>query len=155
MVALIMPEKKRSKTKRKKCTTKFCRNQSATRPDGRSYGAKCHKCRSWRWRENQPMKAAFHRLKSHAKSRGIEFRISFAYFAYFARKSELIEKTGRTADSLTIDRRDNRKGYIVSNIQVMTRAANSRKLAHCDEIRQRAGFSWVRETDVEMGDVWQ
>lgn len=133
-------------TPRKRCTGSEkrprCRNYSAKRRDGRSKGAKCHACRIATWRKNSPMRAAYHTLKSHASARGIEFRITFEDFRSFALKSELIGNTGQTAESLTIDRRDNLKGYVLDNIQPMTRAENAAKLAKQDEIRSMKGYAW-------------
>lgn len=142
--------KKTRKAKGSRCkgieSRPHCRNKVAVRMSGpkkgQRKGALCHACRSAVWRENSPMRAAYVRLKSHAAGRGIEFRISFRHFECFAIKSELIEKTGATADSLTVDRRDNLKGYVIGNIQPLTRARNSEKRAKHDEIRMRKGFAW-------------
>lgn len=134
-------------TPRKRCTGSdarpACRNKQARRPGGKSYGAKCHACRAAIWRKNSPVRAAYNRQRAHAKERGIEFRISFEHWRAFALKSELIGNQGQTAESLTVDRRNNLKGYVVGNLQVMTRAANSAKLAKEDEIRMKKGFAWA------------
>lgn len=121
---------------------------------GKRYGGKCHKCRSRSWRTNQPMRAAYIRLKSHAADRKIPFTISFRHFECFARKSELIGQQGLTGDALTVDRRDNLKGYVVGNLQVMTRRKNSEKKARHDAIRMKAGYAWNggEAPDMELPD---
>lgn len=102
----------------------------------------CHLHRMRKWRQNNPMKAQFFRLRDKAKSRGIEFTISFAYFEKFALRCDYVNLTGNHGHSLTVDRINNLNGYVSGNIQPMTRAKNSQKLAMADERRMRIGFRW-------------
>lgn len=139
-----MPKRSKRQSKRKKCSTKYCRNERAVRPNGRPYGGKCHKCRSRIWRQNNPLRAYFNTLKAHAASRDLEFHISFEYFRCFCRIYSLVESTGRDGDSLTIDRDNNLFGYIPGNLRVLTRSENTAKRNRCDEIRMRHGLSWRR-----------
>lgn len=88
------------------------------------------------------MRAAFHRLRYHAQQRGIEFSIPFAEFERFARETEYLTRRGNNGGSLTVDRKDNLKGYISGNIQAMTRSENSVKLAKQDAKRMECGFAW-------------
>lgn len=146
MATATAKKPKKSKAPACRCNGAGCRNLVAVRVSGprkgERYGAKCHKCRSRSWRKNNPYRAAYVRQKGHAKARGIEFRISFRHWKCFAEKSELIENSGLTADALTVDRRDNLKGYVIGNLQVMTRRANSEKRARHDAIREREGNRW-------------
>jgi hypothetical protein len=120
----------------RKCSTRRWRNTA------RDQRTRCFKCRQRAWRKAHPELAAFHNLKAHARSRGIEFTISFEYFERFARKSRLLERRGLHGAALTVDRMDNLRGYVVGNIQPLTRSANSYKRAVHDAIRMSAGMAW-------------
>lgn len=143
-----MPAKR--KNPRKKCAGipahPRCRNLTALRQSGprkgKSKGALCHRCRTAVWRKNNPMRAAYHRLKSHAADREILFTITFAEFECFAKRTEYLCKTGPFGHSLTVDRKNNLLGYTAQNIKAMTRAKNSEKLAKRDQIRMERGYGW-------------
>lgn len=87
----------------------------------------CYKCRSKAWRTKNPAAYLWHNLKKSAKKRGIMFTITQTQFVEFISKTEYAEKRGRLSDSLTIDRRDGRVGYHLSNIQILTKSENSSK----------------------------
>lgn len=128
----------------KKCSTRFCRKPAARRPNGRSYGSKCHACRCAAWRANQPFRDAYVRLKSHAVQRGLDFAISFEYFHTFAVQTKLLTQRGIHGEALTVDRIDNLRGYVPGNIQPLTRSANSVKRAKQDQMRMTRGYAWQR-----------
>jgi hypothetical protein len=88
------------------------------------------------------MRAAFRSLKDHAKARGIPFRLSFVTFRKFALRSDYLNRKGNGAKCLTVDRIRNDKGYTPSNIQPLTREANSMKRANWDAIRMERGMAW-------------
>lgn len=88
------------------------------------------------------MHTAWRRLKDHAKERGIAFSLSLGTFIRFAKQSDYLNRTGPNRHCLTVDRKNNLKGYSARNIQPLTRAENAMKQARRDEIRMRAGLKW-------------
>jgi hypothetical protein len=134
--------------KKQKCAGDSCRNpRPGKKPSGISYGRYCHRCRMRRWREKQPMRAAFRNLRDHAIARGIEFALTFEEFRVFAEHSDYLNRTGNESGCLTVDRKDNLRGYVVDNIQPMTRSENSVKRAKYDAIRMRCGYRWAASFD--------
>lgn len=125
-----------------RCKTPHCRNPR--RKDGRD----CHKCHLRAWRQRRPFQAAYATLRDHAKARQIEFALTFEDFRDFALRSHYIDQRGPFAPCLTVDRRDNLRGYVRDNIQPLTRAENSRKRARQDEMRTRCGFAWMQRRAV-------
>lgn len=77
--------------------------------------------------ELHPDKYAYKNLKTNAKRRGKEFSLTFEEFIEFAIKHNYIAGKGITKTGLHIDRIDNRKGYTIDNIQVLTNSENIRK----------------------------
>ena len=104
-----------------KCATKHCRNDAAK---GRTI---CFKCKSARYKQNNPERHAYNTLKNNAKRRGVFFNLSFEEFKEFCYKYDYIAGRGRTKESYSIDRIDNMKGYTKDNIQVLTLSENSSK----------------------------
>lgn len=88
------------------------------------------------------MWAAWRALKDHAKARLIPFGLTLFTFRKFAIQSDYLNRTGPNGHCLTVDRRNNLKGYTPRNIQPMTRAENSMKRARQDAIRIAAGMKW-------------
>jgi hypothetical protein len=80
-----------------------------------------------RWRESNPIRAAFLNLKNNAKRRGKEFLLSFEEFCEFASKNKIVYGKKRNKDTWSIDRIDSSKGYSIDNIQLLTLAENSKK----------------------------
>jgi hypothetical protein len=95
-----------------------------------------------RWRAAHPMTAAWRAVKDHAKARGIYFNLPKPYFIRFALRSDYLNRKGLNGHCLTIDRINNLRGYVVGNIQPLTRKQNTIKQARRDEIRMRAGMKW-------------
>jgi hypothetical protein len=89
------------------------------------------------------MKDAFAKLRDHARERGISFTITFEEFCKFAKQSHYIESTGLGPMCITVDRKDNLRGYEPGNIQPLTRSANSIKRGKQDMMRSRHGFKWA------------
>ena len=88
------------------------------------------------------MQYAFQNLRTHARERGIPFNLSFTAFRRFALQSDYLNKKGNGKYCLTVDRRNNLKGYTPRNIQPLTRARNREKQAKVDAIRHRMGHLW-------------
>lgn len=127
-------EMKLNKTHQKgKCQTRHCKNK----PQGRF----CGTCRARKWRIEHPEKYAYNNLKNRAKQRGIEFTLTFDQFKKFCVKTKYIAGKGRHRDGLTIDRRDERKGYTIDNIRTLTLSEN---------IKKYLSYDWQTKTAV----VW-
>jgi hypothetical protein len=135
-----------SRAKCRKCNTKGCRNRA------RKGAADCSKCHQRKFRERNPLSAAYAKLKWSAKRRGIEFTITRVQFECFCKLSGYLEKTGNEGHSLTVDRKDNLKGYVPGNIQPLTRARNAEKRMKFDAVRYRAGYRWAEAPDAYIPD---
>lgn len=103
------------------CTTKYCRNEARK-------GKKiCYKCASKKYKERHPENYFFNALRNNARRRGKEFIISLNEFREFCERTAYMELKGKTADSLSIDRINNEKGYSIDNIQAISLRYNSQK----------------------------
>jgi hypothetical protein len=69
----------------------------------------------------------FHARKSRAKSRGIDWNLTYEEFKAFCEKTGYMEKKGTQPGCATIDRIDPSKGYQMDNIQILTLRENVRK----------------------------
>jgi hypothetical protein len=107
-----------------RCRTKRCRGYVASKDCHSCY---CAKCKIRRWNEKYPLHRAFHNLRSHARERGKDFSLTLEQFKVFAEKTDYMKYKGKSSWSLSIDRKDNSKGYEFSNIQAITLRENSRK----------------------------
>jgi len=87
----------------------------------------CGTCKTKRYRQRNPIRYAYHTHKDNAKRRGIEFSLTFEQFKAFAVEYNLIVNKGKTKQSLTIDRIDCNRGYMIDNIQAMSLSDNSTK----------------------------
>lgn len=105
-----------------KCRTKFCRGR--TTKTGRS--PYCSKCRSRRWKEKAPLKYAFHNLRNRARHRGHKFTLTFEEYEEFAIRTGYAALKGKTAQSLSIHRKDDKRGYHSDNIAAVTLSMNTR-----------------------------
>jgi hypothetical protein len=65
--------------------------------------------------------------KHHAVRRSIPYSLSRRHWYYMNYFTMYWKKKGRTAESLTIDRIDNSKGYSDDNVQVVDMSYNSKK----------------------------
>lgn len=95
-----------------------------------------------RFRKNNPLSAAYASLRDHARERGILFTISFLQFSCIARISQYATQKGLERTALTVDRKDNLRGYEPENLKVMTRFENIEKQAKRDAKRMAAGYAW-------------
>jgi len=86
------------------CITKHCRNK-------RARGKKCYTCISREQTLKNPMGRAYRNLKSNAKRRGKSFTLTYEQFAYFAIKTDYLNKRGITSEGYHIDRKLNCYGY--------------------------------------------
>jgi hypothetical protein len=114
-----------------KCQTRHCKNVPS--------GTMCGTCRARKWRIEHPEKYAYNNLKNRAKQRGIEFTLTFEEFKKFCIKTKYIAGKGRHAEGLTVDRRDNTKGYTADNIRTLTLSKN---------IKIYLSYDWQHKTAV-------
>lgn len=87
----------------------------------------CSRCRTKRWREKFPLHYSFKNLRNRAKQRGKEFSLTREQYVEFAVKTDYARLKGKSSMSLSIDRKDNSRGYSVDNIRAITLSDNSRK----------------------------
>ncbi len=73
------------------------------------------------------MRYTYNLLKSNARKRKKEFTLTFEHFVEICNNSEYMQKKGRKASSLTLDRVLNELGYGDGNLAVVTKSANSIK----------------------------
>lgn len=104
-----------------KCATPYCRND---RGKNRRY---CYKCVKRKHKIDNPMRYAFDTLKSNAQRRGKEFSLTFEEFKKFCAETGYMDKKGKTATSMSIDRKENDKGYTYDNMQLLSLADNTAK----------------------------
>lgn len=114
-----LPRKKNPK--RHTCSVQFCQRDPAPR------GPLCYTCKSREWRANNPIKYAFWNLKNRARQRGHVFTITVQDLVDVVTGSEYIERHGRFAACLSIDRVQSHLGYIPGNLQILTVSENIRK----------------------------
>jgi hypothetical protein len=89
------------------------------------------------------MAAAFAGLRDSARRRSIEFNLTKLQFSCLAGISQYLTQKGPYKGNLTVDRRDNLRGYTEDNVQFLTRSANSVKQAKHDQRRYEAGYAWA------------
>lgn len=65
-------------------------------------------------------------MRKRAKQRGHEFSVSPEVFRKLVTESGWLEKRGKTAKSLSVDRIDNSRGCVEGNLRVLTLSQNSR-----------------------------
>lgn len=108
---------------------RICKSQSCYRIPAKGKGY-CHACRKAQWRQAYPIKAAFNALRDHAKGRRIPFEITYEQFHSICTATGYADLKGTASDSLTIDRMDNKRGYAIGNVRVLTRVENCSKGAY-------------------------
>lgn len=90
----------------------------------------CNTCKTKLYREKYPLKYWYDTLKMNSKRRGKKFTLTLKEFSDFCNKTGYSELKGITADSLTVDRVDNNKGYSAENIRAITLSENIKRNYH-------------------------
>ena len=119
-----------SKKKKHICTVKGCDSKAYVYRQGTEkerWFYICIRHRRQADKERNPAGYCYQMLKQNAKRRKKEFAISFEYFKEFCKKTGYLEKKGRGATNLTIDRIREEEGYVEGNIQVLELGYNLRK----------------------------
>lgn len=104
----------------KPCQTPYCKNKAA------KHKRYCHKCRQRKYRAANPLVAAFHNLKGHAKARGKEFLFTVEQFEKFCLETGYLSKRLAGID-VTIDRVLEQGPYSYNNCQVLINGDNVSK----------------------------
>jgi cobalamin biosynthesis protein CobT len=113
-------------------------------------GKFCNSCRVKDWRFKHPVEYAYSNLKNRAKQRGIPFEISLQDFKSFCHKTQYIAGKGRTANSLSVDRIDQSKGYVKGNLQALTLSENVKKyVSYCYITKTAKAVTTERNQDNE------
>lgn len=105
-----------------RCIVRFCRGKC-----GKSNGRFCRRCRDRRYKALRPHAYALNKLRSNARQRGKEFTITHEEWVDWCSKHGFLDKAGKGAGDLTVDRRDHTQGYHIWNIQPLTNSANATK----------------------------
>jgi len=87
----------------------------------------CPRHHHMRQAETNPLGYTYSLLKTNAKRRGKVFTLTLEQFRQFCTETDYLVLKGKQGSNLSIDRKDNSKGYEVGNLQVLTLSANSRK----------------------------
>ena len=87
----------------------------------------CSTCRDRKYRALNPIRWLFYKNKNNAKSRGINWWLTFEEFKEFCEETMYHLTVGRSADGMTINRMKEELGYQKGNIEVITLADNVRQ----------------------------
>ena len=111
----------------------------------KSKGNYCSKCQ----RLKNPYKYAYQTLKDNAKRRGKEFSLTFEQFREFAVETDYITRKGIRKNSIHIDRKNEKLGYTIDNIQPLTNSENVRKYLkyYWDEYNKKMNFEFKTYID--------
>ncbi len=124
------------------CPVSRCRRKSRSARTGETICSDhrlCNTHKSQLWRKVNREKAAYIRLKYHAKERHKVFEITFEFFMSITRMQEYVDYKGKRKHMLTLDRRDPLLGYVEGNIRVITNAENVAK-QHDDRRKALSGY---------------
>ena len=102
--------------------------------------SECWSCKKRKTYQNDPVKYCWVVLRNNAKRRGKEFTITLDFFRNFCYATDYMQNKGKTANSYSIDRIDNDKGYTPDNIRILTLADNSSKHT------KKLSYDWQHKT---------
>ena len=104
----------------------------------------CSKHYMQQWRTENLELSTYLNLKHNANRRNKEFNLTFEEFSEFAKKFEYLAGKGRKKKSLHIDRINEKLGYSIDNIQVLTNSENVSKWLdyYWDEIERSMNFKF-------------
>lgn len=101
------------------CHILFCQNKAKLL---------CNTCRCRKSRLEDPERYNYNNIKNRAKQRGVVFTISLEYFRKWCYKVNYSGyANGKATDSRSIDRKDNKLGYVEGNLKVLSIGANVQK----------------------------
>lgn len=79
-------------------------------------------------KENHPSTYVINMLRHSARKRQIGFKITLGEFREWCKQTGYLEKRGRKADSMTVDRIDPWDDYTIENIRMLPHWLNSSHL---------------------------
>ena len=117
-----MKKLENAKKRPTRCQTKFC--LGIAMPNAHS--PFCARCRMRRFKAAHPLQYSFGKLRARAKERGHEFSLTFEDYCEFAKTTGYDKLKGKTAQSLSINRKNPSLGYEKTNVEAVTLSMNSR-----------------------------
>lgn len=130
------------------CCVRYCKNKS------RQHGRLCGSHHTGAWRKRNPMRYAWNNLRTHAKSRKLDFDIPFESFAEMCEQTGYMEGKGCKPENLAIDRIRNWEGYVMGNIRVVTVAVNASKGYYEGKLKLSSGQEVMLEViNIESYDA--
>lgn len=110
------------------CCAYSCNNKPVKKK-----GGLCHKHYARKLRILDPVQVRYNQWKGKAKQRGIEHHVTLKQFRKWCEETGYLSpyKRGQNA---TIDRPDNRFGYYIWNMEILTNRQNSSKGDSLDNI---------------------
>lgn len=107
----------------KYCISPYCTNLAYKRRKI------CNKCRRRKYINEHPLEYTYDTLKQNAKRRRVPFLLSIKEWKQFCDTTGYLKLRGTFAQDMTVDRIIDALGYVAGNIQMITRAENSKKQA--------------------------
>lgn len=132
-----------------RCAEPYCRNKARK---GRSI---CHKCKSRRYKRDNPFGYYYNSLRNNARARGIEFNLTREEFEAFWRRhpEEWEAKKRDDVSRWEIDRKDNRKGYEAGNLQLLTKRKNVIKYHEHDKFMMQDDWFETHKPEPENSEA--
>ena len=119
----------------KECCAFHCKNK----PNPKKVGL-CHKHYHVYRRQKDPVYDRYVNLKRNALRRGKPFEITLEEFREFCEEKRYIIEKGMRGKNCTIDRINNKIGYRIDNIQLLTNKANIQKYNKIDKLDDSCPF---------------
>jgi hypothetical protein len=100
------------------CKTPGCEGKCLSDRD------ECSKCKSRKYRKNNPLMAYYHSLKSKAKHRGRVFDITYSEWCRWCEETGYMELKGQGSEDMTIDCHEASLGYTYNNMRMISQHDN-------------------------------
>ena len=113
----------------------------------------CYTCRYAKLKQKNPISLAYQQLKQNAKHRGKDFQLTLEEFKEFCIQSNYLNKRGIKHDSYHIDRKDETKGYIIDNIQLLTNVDNVRKYIEFRGFNSKNAKVFKTEKELDLSKI--
>ena len=136
-------------TYKKKRAAKKCVSYGCPRDGGSKGKARfCYKHKRDYQRETNPHRYYLDHLKQNAQRRGIKCDLTLYQFTIFCEKGNYLELKSKSRGDFTIDRINPNKGYTEGNLQMLSRANNTRKM--WVDLKIRLGSYPTKEELIEL-----
>jgi len=124
----------------KKEKGQYCCAYSCNNKPVEKLGGLCHKHYQRKRRKTDPVGVRFSQFKVNALKRNKDFSITLEQFRIFCQETGYCIVKGRRGKNATVDRIDNKKGYHIDNIQLLTLRENVRKYYEEDRFEDDCPF---------------